>query len=288
MNPIFEVPLALALLGFIFQGFSDFLLKRGVDQEGNPFSIIAMSVPTFFTTSFLSGFLLGELEFKTETIGFGIIAGILSVVALNLFMISLKDGEVSVTSTLFRLNFVVTSLLAIFILEESATWSKWVGLALAGGAIYSISWGGHPHRKGMARATALAIAALLTYGINSFFFKIATLYEVSVPAYTVATSFTFGTLSVAVHFSPWKAVRLRVNRVVLRYGLISGFIIGVGFNAMIWSLRLGGEASVVVPIVQLSFVLTAALGVIRLNEPMTPRKGVGFGLAIGAIIVLAL
>ena len=130
----------------------------------------------------------------------------------------------------------------------------------------------------MARATALAIAALLTYGINSFFFKIATLYEVSVPAYTVATSFTFGALSVAAHFSPWKAVRLRVNRVVLRYGLISGFIIGVAFNAMIWSLRLGGEASVVIPIFQLSFVLTAALGIIRLNEPMTPRKGVGFGL----------
>lgn len=288
MNPIFEVPLALALFGFAFQGFSDFLLKCGVDQEGDPFSIIAMTVPTFFTLSALSGLLLGELEFRTATIGFGVMAGTLSLVALNLFVISLKEGEVSVTSTLFRLNFVVASLLAIFILDESATWSKWVGLTLAAGAIYSISWGGHPHRKGMARATALAVAALLTYGINSFFFKIATLYEVSVPAYTVATSFTFGALSVAAHFSPWKAVRLRVNRVVLRYGLISGFIIGVAFNAMIWSLRLGGEASVVIPIFQLSFVLTAALGIIRLNEPMTPRKGLGFGLAIGAIIVLAL
>ena len=288
MNPIFEVPLALALFGFAFQGFSDFLLKCGVDQEGDPFSIIAMTVPTFFTLSALSGLLLGELEFRIATIGFGVMAGTLSLVALNLFVISLKEGEVSVTSTLFRLNFVVASLLAIFILDESATWSKWVGLTLAAGAIYSISWGGHLHRKGMARATALAVAALLTYGINSFFFKIATLYEVSVPAYTVATSFTFGALSVAAHFSPWKAVRLRVNRVVLRYGLISGFIIGVAFNAMIWSLRLGGEASVVIPIFQLSFVLTAALGIIRLNEPMTPRKGLGFGLAIGAIIVLAL
>ena len=230
MNPIFEVSLALALLGFAFQGFSDFLLKCGVDQEGDPFSIIAMTVPTFFTLSAFSGLLLGELEFRTATIGFGVMAGTLSLVALNLFVISLKEGEVSVTSTLFRLNFVVASLLAIFILDESATWSKWVGLTLAAGAIYSISWGGHPHRKGMARATALAVAALLTYGINSFFFKIATLYEVSVPAYTVATSLTFGALSVAAHFSPWKAVRLRVNRVVLRYGLISGFIIGVAFN----------------------------------------------------------
>ena len=195
MNPIFEVPLALALFGFAFQGFSDFLLKCGVDQEGDPFSIIAMTVPTFFTLSALSGLLLGELEFRIANIGFGVMAGTLSLVALNLFVISLKEGEVSVTSTLFRLNFVVASLLAIFILDESATWSKWVGLTLAAGAIYSISWGGHLHRKGMARATALAVAALLTYGINSFFFKIATLYEVSVPAYTVATSFTFGALS---------------------------------------------------------------------------------------------
>jgi transporter family protein len=288
MIPAHEIPLALALFGFAFQGFSDFLLKRGVDKQGNPFSIIAMTVPTFLGTSILSGLLLGDLEFEAITIGYGLIAGFLSLVALNLFVISLKEGEVSVNSTLFRLNFVVTALMAIIILAESATWSKWTGLALAVGAIGSISWGGNFRRKGTGRATALAITALLIYGVNSFFFKIAALHEVSVPAYTVTTSLTFGALSIAAHFSPWKSVRIQPNRIVVRYGLLSGLIIGAAFNFMIWSLRLGGEASVVIPIFQLSFVLTAALGVIRLNEPMTLRKGIGFALAIGAIIVLAI
>ncbi len=48
-----------------------------------------------------------------------------------------------------------------------------------------------------------------------------------------------------------------------------------------------GEASVVVPIAQLGFVVTALLGVIVMREAVTGRKLLGIGLAIAALASLA-
>ena len=48
-----------------------------------------------------------------------------------------------------------------------------------------------------------------------------------------------------------------------------------------------GEASVLVPIAQLSFVVTAGLGLVLLHETLTLRKGCGLAFAIAALICLA-
>ncbi|MFQ5694089.1 MAG: hypothetical protein ACE5IM_13740 [Nitrospinota bacterium] len=69
---------------------------------------------------------------------------------------------------------------------------------------------------------------------------------------------------------------------------MSGFLQALAFNAILWSMVLGGEASVVIPILQLSFVWTAALAVFGFKEPVNARKGLGFLLAVLALAVLAL
>jgi drug/metabolite transporter (DMT)-like permease len=280
--------LALALFAFVMQGSSDFWLKSAVVQKGDPFSIMAMTVPSFVVASAISGLLLGSLRFDGATLGFGILAGFLSLLAMNLFVSSLKEGEASVNTVLFRLSFVVTSFLAIYLLRESAGWSKWAGLAFAAGAVCSVSLGGRVPGRRFGRTTSLAIAALAVYGINGFFFKVAALNGVSPPAYAVVTSITFGSLSAIIHFLPWGGIRFQPSPVVVRYGLLSGLLQAFSYNSIVWSMRLGAEASVVVPILQLSFVLTAALAVISLKEPVNRRKVLGFVLAILALTLLAL
>jgi multidrug transporter EmrE-like cation transporter len=44
---------------------------------------------------------------------------------------------------------------------------------------------------------------------------------------------------------------------------------------------------VLVPISQMGFVVTAAVGVLLLGEPMTARKGAGLALALAALACLA-
>ncbi len=48
-----------------------------------------------------------------------------------------------------------------------------------------------------------------------------------------------------------------------------------------------GEASVLVPVAQLSFVVTAGLGFVFLRETLTLRKGLGLAFAIAALICFA-
>jgi drug/metabolite transporter (DMT)-like permease len=44
----------------------------------------------------------------------------------------------------------------------------------------------------------------------------------------------------------------------------------------------------VIPILQLSFILTAGLAVVTLHEPVNGRKVLGFALGVSALFILAL
>lgn len=284
-----DSPLWLALLAFAAQGTSDFRLKAAVVRKGDPFSLMAMTVPTFALTSAASGLILGSLRFSAATLEFGALIGTLSFISFNLFVSSLKEGEASVNTMLFRLSFVVTSLLSIALLGESTGWAKWLGLALAAGAVCSAALDSRRYaRQGSRRAILFAAAALVCYGFNGFFFKIATLRGAEAPGISVVTTCTFGVLSVLVHLLPWGSLRFRISPMIVRHGLFIGFLQAVAFNAILWSMGLGGEASVVIPILQLSFLLTAALAILSLKEPFHARKQLGFLLGILALVLLAL
>jgi uncharacterized membrane protein len=49
----------------------------------------------------------------------------------------------------------------------------------------------------------------------------------------------------------------------------------------------GGEASVLVPITQMGFIVAAVLGIFALGERVTVRKALGLAAALAALAVLA-
>jgi len=60
-------------------------------------------------------------------------------------------------------------------------------------------------------------------------------------------------------------------------------------GATIFLLRsvAGGEASVLVPITQMGFIVAALLGIFVLGERVTARKALGLAAALAALAVLA-
>jgi uncharacterized membrane protein len=64
-------------------------------------------------------------------------------------------------------------------------------------------------------------------------------------------------------------------------GLLAGFLL------MLTALQ-RGPASVLVPIAQMGFVVTAFVGFAVFREPMTTRKALGLAAALGALIALPL
>jgi uncharacterized membrane protein len=71
-----------------------------------------------------------------------------------------------------------------------------------------------------------------------------------------------------------------------RHSAPAAIVLICAFLFMLHSLT-SGPASVLVPIAQMGFVVTAALGIVVLREPMTARKAAGLAAALAALAVLA-
>jgi transporter family protein len=80
--------------------------------------------------------------------------------------------------------------------------------------------------------------------------------------------------------------RIRPSRAALRYAPRAAIVLAFAFAFMLESLA-RGQASVVVPIAQMGFVVTALLGFLFLREAFTVRKGAGLVAALLALVSLA-
>jgi uncharacterized membrane protein len=89
--------------------------------------------------------------------------------------------------------------------------------------------------------------------------------------------------NIAVYFADRK---LSPPPVTFKYSAAAAI---VQIAATIFLLRgvAGGQASVLVPIAQMGFIVAALLGIFVLREPITVRKAIGLVSALAALAVLA-
>jgi uncharacterized membrane protein len=80
--------------------------------------------------------------------------------------------------------------------------------------------------------------------------------------------------------------RLRPAAATYRYAAAAAVVLA---GATVFLLRgiAGGQASVLVPIAQMGFLVAALLGIFFLRERVTLRKAAGLGCALAALAVLA-
>jgi transporter family protein len=131
----------------------------------------------------------------------------------------------------------------------------------------------------------LALVASLAFGVANFCQKIGLMHGAAPQAMLVGQVTVFmpatvlGVLALDRKIAiPGKTVRVGFFAAVALLCALIAFLIG---------LR-SGEASVVAPIAQMGFIVTAALGVTMLREPITPRKAVGLVFAIAALGAFAI
>ncbi|HKC83336.1 MAG TPA: EamA family transporter, partial [bacterium] len=80
--------------------------------------------------------------------------------------------------------------------------------------------------------------------------------------------------------------RIRPSGAALRYAPRAAVVLALAFAFMVEGMA-RADASVVVPIAQMGFVVTAMLGFLFLGEPFTGRKGAGLVAALAALASLA-
>lgn len=278
--------IACALGALLLYGIADFVYKRGAAAGAPPHQFLMVQTWFFTSLAFLYGFVSGTLAFGAGTL-WGAAAGVLVVVGYYNFAWSLRHGSVSTNATIFRLSFAVTVALAVLLLGETLTPAKLAGLALALVAVWlllaapdSAARADSERRASLARV----LVATLAVGVASFTYKLG-LRAGAAPVSLVAAQG-----AVAVALATAFAARLdggvRPSRAALTHAPVAAVLLVTAFILLAKGLQTG-EVSVIVPIAQMGFVVTALLGFVLLREPFTPRKGAGLAAAVAALASLA-
>jgi drug/metabolite transporter (DMT)-like permease len=276
-----------ALGALLLYGVADFVYKRAAAAGAQPHQFLMVQTWFFTSLAILYGVVTGTLAFGPGAL-WGASAGVLVVVGYYNFAWSLKHGSVSTNATIFRLSFAVTAGLAVLILHEPLTPAKIAGLALALVAVWLLLAAPNPagrrpepeSRESLARV----LVATLAVGIASFTYKLG-LQAGAVPIALVAAQGLVA-VTLATAFAARLDRGVRPSRAALAHAPVAAVLLVTAFVFLAKGLQ-GGEASVIVPIAQMGFVVTALLGFFLLREPLTLRKGIGLATALGALASLA-
>jgi len=279
--------IAYALGALLLYGLADFVYKRGAAAGARPHQFLMVQTWFFSSLALLYGLVSGTLAFNAGA-WWGALAGVLVVVGYYNFAWSLRHGSVSTNATIFRLSFAVTAALAVVVLGERLTAVKLAGLAFALAAVCLLlaSPDGGKSRAGPEDRASLArvLLATVAVGIASFTYKLGLLQGAAPIALVVAQGAVAVTLATA--FAAHLDRGVRPSRAALRHAPVAAVLLVCAFVFLAKGLQ-GGEASVIVPIAQMGFVVTALLGFLLLREPFTLRKGAGLVAAVAALASLA-
>ncbi len=274
----------LALGAMMFYGLVDFVYKRAAASGVQAHHFLLLQAFFFAPSIFLYGLMTGTLALGTP-FAWGMTAGALAFIALYNFARSLASGAVSIVAPVFRLSFAITVALAVWLLDEPLTSWKLTGLAASLVAVWLLLAGGPTSAPRATTSSMLRVlVATVAMGIVSLVYKLGAIAGGS-PA-TVLTGQASVFLPLAALFALARDRGFHPPPGAWRHGATAAVLLLFGSVILLASLA-RGEASVLVPVAQLSFVVTAGLGFVFLRETLTLRKGFGLAFAIAALICLA-
>ncbi|MCI5778797.1 MAG: DMT family transporter [Lentisphaeria bacterium] len=228
------------------------------------------------------------------TLFWGAVSGFFSVGGNMLMLDAMRKLDAGICATIYRLNLVPAVLLAYFILAEPITLLQWGGIVCACLAVLAfIPRGGDTMRRELTLSLVFMItASLMRAGMGISYrygFTHCGASEQVVPVIN-SVFWVVGGLVYALlrERSELKALADRkACRKLLGYGILSGALVAGIVVTMAKSLSLG-HASVVLPIMQMSFLLTGILSVIFLKEKITFMKVLALLLGVAAVLLLSI
>jgi drug/metabolite transporter (DMT)-like permease len=274
--------LAFAIGALVANGVFDVVYKYAAQAGVAPHTLVMTQGWCFTVFVFSYGLATGTLDWSHGG-WWGAVAGVFLFTGLYNFARSLQSGAVSVNAPVFRMNFLVTALLAVLLLGESLGVAHIGGLLLAPVAAWLLLGGGG---RGAISSASLArvLVATLAMGIANLVYKVGTAAGATPAGLLSAQAAVFVTLATV-------RVRLvtgtvRPGRTAMAYGAAAALMLIVGLMLLLAALA-RGPASRLVPIAQMGFAVSAAVGIVFLGEQAAPRRIAGLAIALAALGGLA-
>ena len=208
-----------------------------------------------------------------------------------LMLDAMRTLDAGVCSTVYRMNLVPVALGAALLLHEELTVTQWSGVAAACLAVILFLPRDASIRRQETAALLMMIAASLIRAAMGLSYRYGFQHGADQNMVVVFNSFFW--IGGGVLYA-WtrerRTMREQSGQTPLRklwgYGLLSGALVAGIVLTMAASLALG-KASVVLPIAQMSFLLTGVLGVLILKEQVTVRKVAALLCGAAAILFLS-
>lgn len=271
-----------ALGAMLCYGVADFIYKRAAGDGVKPRHFLTAQAWIFCPLAFLYAAATGTLVPGIGAL-WGGLAGLCILISFTAFLRSLATGPVSINAPILRLSFLITAALAVVVLAEPLTGAKLVGFALALAAIWLLLGGGAHGALSRQSLTQVAIATV-ALGVGNFCHKLGLLAGATPETAVAAQAAVFCSLATVITLTGDRGYR--IPRATWAHAVPAALVLLAAFLLLLHALAIG-PASVLVPIGQMGFVVTAALGIALLGEALTTRKLVGLAAATAALAALA-
>jgi drug/metabolite transporter (DMT)-like permease len=273
-----------ALAALVCYGVGDFIYKNATAAGVQAHHFLMGQAWCFTPAIILYAWASGTLVITPAT-AWGALAGLFIFIAFYNFLRSLAAGSVSISAPVFRLNFLITALLAIIVLGEPVRPAMPLALALV--AIWLLLGASERGKRPEINRRSLlsVLIATLALGIANFCHTLGLRHGGLPETLLVGQAVVFIVLSTA--FVRIVDGRIAPPATIWKHTGAAAAVLLVAFLFMLHGV-VRGPASVLVPIAQMGFVVTAALGIVVLREPMTRRKAMGLAAALAALAALAI
>ncbi|MBO5760079.1 MAG: DMT family transporter [Lentisphaeria bacterium] len=228
----------------------------------------------------------GEWKDVKSTLIWGCVSGMFSLVG-NIFLIeAMARQSAGICATIYRLNLVAVVLGAWLFLGEKMNSFLITGVICATAAVLCFLGGSNDGsgKKAVFGTVLVIIASLLRAGMGLTY-----KYGFSHAADPNGVALINGMFWVVggIFYAALKGeLKGGLDWRLLRLGLLSGLLIAGIVYFMAKSVAVG-DVSIVIPIAQMSFIVTFLLSIIFLKEKINFAKAAGVILGIAAIILLS-
>ena len=281
-----DAAILFAILSLIFGGLNEVVFKRysaKIRSRGMMICGIGMVWALLLLVDVsIRG---GSITVSTSGLTYGVIAGLVVALANILLLESLRHMEVSLGSTIYRLNTVLVVLLSVLFLGEVMTLVKLAGIACGVFAVLLL----YRHQRGLGDAQELRLGLYLVfcgalcraiYGVVS---KAGLSAGADMDLLLLISALCW--IVSGLIYARFVERRYAITREKVGYSILSGCLVYGIVRSLLSALALG-DASVVITIANLSFLMALVVALLLKMEKLNPRKIIAMGFAVGAIVLL--
>ena len=282
-----NVAVLFALMSLLCVGINDVVFKRYSRKTRSRGMYLSGIGLMWLVLQCLLMHVNGE-AFATDanTILWGIAGGLLLTIANLLLLECFTHLDVSLGSSIYRLNTIGVVVLSYLFLAESLDAIKL--LAIACGVVAVLLLYQRPDRVVGVQVFGLSFWIAILASVLRASYGVTTKAGLTLGANrsTIVALFALSWILGGLCYAGFRERRVIITTKKIGYSALSGTLVFLNVNFLVAGLEYG-EASIVVPIANLGFLVAFVIAVVLRMERLSLRKCLALGCAILSIVLLS-